>query len=65
MSKHEAAIGIANHILKTSTDQMIKGLARGFLELVEQNKELTKNLEDLLRVMSMQEAMKAIPNETI
>ena len=65
MSKHEAALGIANHLLKTSNDQMVKGLARGFIEVLEQNKELTKNLEDLLRVMSMQEAMKAIPNETI
>ena len=65
MSKHEAALGIANHLLKTSNDQMVKGLARGFIELLEQNKEMAKNLEDLVRVMSLQEAAKELPNETM
>ncbi len=70
MSKHEAALGIANHLLKTSNDQMVKGLARGLIEAVAQIKEMQQGVDDqvalnaeLVQIINLQNAAKELPND--
>lgn len=46
MENNQSAVGFANYLLKTSNDQMVKGIAREYLKLLQEIEVYKKILSE-------------------